>query len=569
MPEHATDYYPIIFIRGFDPLGGSVRDPFTGFNDGTSYVRVQDHERDFPGFVISFLQDKTHPYRDTINILRFREASRFKSAELGIDYEDCCFTSVLDDTLGLMAERYPVVDGADLRLRTFWVFNFYAGLQGSLYKRRKVHAVPYFARELERYIHVVRKLTGANRVNLIAHSMGGVIIRHLVQRRYYSNQAAKEGVNRIVTLGSPLAGITYLGNALSNIAQPLLGLADAGELSAMDPDLMCEKTLDDGKPRDGLHTAKGRELFGLADPSLEDREDRMESLHEIGYGFRAGDWLCIGGTDHRDYAFSGGRAGSLLRGGGANDGLVQLKNAYFQDSPRAFFHKPHGGVDSLITCRESFEAATRFLFAGHRVRISIRPGSKVLNFNPECNYYLGCTVKVRDLDFVLNERSYRAGNTFVLFKAREDRKRWLTYTKHSKSAKFAVSDQNDNLAVFEGFLDIQRSADGGESIMFRIDLEIIAETLPARFLGINLGHSDMKVMSEQFYFEYRLDSGQLLLHGRGGHAISAEPQRDDTLEAAIHIEGSKTGDGVLRFSLPGDIDAGSFSGGLVVDVWKR
>jgi hypothetical protein len=52
-----------------------------------------------------------------------------------------------------------------------------------------------------------------------------------------------------------------------------------------------------------------------------------------------------------------------------SDGLVKQAFAQIPEAPRTFVHKCHGGFDSLVTSRESFEIATRFFFGNIRARL--------------------------------------------------------------------------------------------------------------------------------------------------------------------------------------------------------
>src|SRR5690606_24999093 len=123
-------HFPIILVRGFDPLRASARDPFTGYNDGTSYIKVTDDSRDFKGFVISFLQDEKHRYFDTVNMLRFHESRETPHPNLGVnpEWEWCCFSQTSPDLKQRLKKMEKNSEIGFSRDRTFWVFNYYAGL---------------------------------------------------------------------------------------------------------------------------------------------------------------------------------------------------------------------------------------------------------------------------------------------------------------------------------------------------------------------------------------------------------------------------------------------------------
>jgi pimeloyl-ACP methyl ester carboxylesterase len=72
------------------------------------------------------------------------------------------------------------------------------------------------ADRLARYVDGIRKETQASAVDLVCHSMGGLVAIEMLARR-----GASAGVRRLVTIATPHAGVTWKG--------PLLG-TDAGSL---------------------------------------------------------------------------------------------------------------------------------------------------------------------------------------------------------------------------------------------------------------------------------------------------------------------------------------------------
>ena len=506
---------PIILVRGFDPLRGSARDPFTGYNDGTSYIKTTDVSRDFKGFVISFLQDEHHRYYDTVNMIRFHESRERPHKELGFGYEWSIFSKTVPDLKERLLKMEQTATDGFHRSRTFWVFNYYAGLSEELSRKRDVRTIPYFALELDRYIRQVHALTGNRKVNIIAHSMGGVILRHLIQRRIGNKLEAQKWINKIITLGSPLAGITYLDRGLLDLVAERF---QSDELKAMDPDYMSqpvERLKQNQKLESLTLTHEGRKVrhdYGLATAgrSKAQRIDSLSSLSEK--YFDPASWYCVVGTDPGSYAMAFGKAGEWLRGRGG-DGLVQTENAYFRNSPHTFIHKCHGGYDSLISSRASYEAATRFLFGTHRIRLRLlSDGSRVTPFNEHCQYFLSVGVKVRGLDYFLYQRHRDGMNTFDMYRPGR-RGNWLT-----NRGTFDSRTHPDGVVIFDGYLDKARSValapgESGEgaslsggrlplSVVFRLDLGINAENEPRKLLFWEIGHSDMDIFREQLYIEY-------------------------------------------------------------------
>ncbi|GEL22818.1 lipase [Pseudonocardia sulfidoxydans NBRC 16205] len=87
------------------------------------------------------------------------------------------------------------------------------GVFGRALRRRgfgRVHAVNYgvltgdlrdAARDLRRVVEEIRESTGAEKVHIVGHSLGGMIARYYVQR-----MGGDEAVDTLVTLGSPHTG---------------------------------------------------------------------------------------------------------------------------------------------------------------------------------------------------------------------------------------------------------------------------------------------------------------------------------------------------------------------------
>jgi hypothetical protein len=89
--------------------------------------------------------------------------------------------------------------------------------------------------------------------------------------------------------------------------------------------------------------------------------------------------LTVVGTNYRTYdvgvASRMNRLFSVSGEYGLNynrsDELVEQALAQIEGAPRTFVHKCHGGVDSLVTARQSFEIATRFFFGNIRARLRL------------------------------------------------------------------------------------------------------------------------------------------------------------------------------------------------------
>ena len=92
--------------------------------------------------------------------------------------------------------------------RTLWVFRYYD------LDDRKFET---YGNALVRLINFIRALAKVKRpneapphVNILAHSMGGLLVREAVQVTYpREKESAAEHINKIVTLGTPHQGISF------------------------------------------------------------------------------------------------------------------------------------------------------------------------------------------------------------------------------------------------------------------------------------------------------------------------------------------------------------------------
>src|SRR6185295_4071685 len=196
------------------------------------------------------------------------------------------------------------------------------------------------------------------KVNIIAHSMGGLLVREAVQVTYPAlGQQAADHINKIVTLGTPHRGISF------QFLQDWIKLDAEQELEHFNPRFQADEHAADrkGKYKDAKNQAAYvyfKDYFPL---------DRL---------------LTVVGTNYRSYSVSAAswlnRLFSVAGEGGPNynrsDGLVKQTYAQIPGAPRTFVHKCHGGPDSLVTSREAFEISTRFFFGNLRVRLRMIDG---------------------------------------------------------------------------------------------------------------------------------------------------------------------------------------------------
>lgn len=415
----STDELPIILIRGWGgpDISDERRLTHQGFNVGTVYPQKRGPNYIYEGLILRFLKDTVHTYRDATNVLKYSSSG-----------------DIIEDETRIMLQQFRNVRNS------LWVYRYYD------FERRDIGL---YGRQLAKVVETVKEITSAPQVNIIAHSMGGLIARWLLQREYRDTSEAEEHINKVVTLGTPHGGINFA---------EIAGSMDTG----IEVEYFSKHWLDNN-------------LGG----SQKDRFDISES-------FNPKAMLCIIGTNRWAYA-----SPIKLIVGKHSDGLVQHKNAKVNGANTAYVHKCHGGTDSLVTSREAFEIASRFFFGDKLVTITRRKGTILGTYeglfrggigNPE--YFIGHSLKPRGIDFFLNSQSKSGENC---------------------DGPYHSNKLPANQVVYRGFLDTKRILpDDPKDIVFRFDIYIGERD------SYGIGYSDTKVLHQQCEFQYVLASNKLV-----------------------------------------------------------
>ncbi len=500
---------PIILIRGFGGLNiqEEQRLTYQGFNQGTVYEHKKGTNEIYEGLILSFLKSDWQ-YQDTTNVVTF--SSREIEDEPALPRKLNSLQKMLQDGKPLPSSlqwlkdngifdkikrlkeetytlNYPekteqkryfsgdkVVINPEMSeyflesikdpWRSIWVFRYYD------LKERKFDT---YGNALVRLIYLIRELTANQagvkpKVNIIAHSMGGLIAREAVQVTYPSlGLKAEDYINKIITLGTPHQGITF------QILEDWLGFG--GELGAQEE----------------------LERFNLKNQS---KLNNPYSFQNFEKHFPLERLLTIVGTNYKSYNL---RQASFLNrvfspryefGSNYNrsDGLVKQFSAQISGAPRTFIHKSHGGFDSVITSREAFEVATRFLFGNVRSRLRFVNGqiTRGKDWFGKSEFFLGVSIKPRLLDFELFHQSEAAENCYGPF-IKED----LT----DENPAFGWAD-GKNL-IWEGYLNTisileDESIPAQEKDMvLRLDFYVGERDL------LGLGFSDNVIFRKQYYIQ--------------------------------------------------------------------
>src|SRR5262245_5363982 len=485
---------PLILIRGFGGLG--VEDekavPYQGFNDGTVYPHKRGPNYIYEGLILRFMKSEWQ-YQDATNVIGYYSKPVVEATTIPQELEhfDKSFFYGPPQSGGDADSLYKIVVDAGMALhllrttedplRTLWVFRYY-----DLDDR----SFPLYGRALVRLIDFIRELAAEKQagdkppVNIIAHSMGGLIVREAIQRAYPERgDAAADHINKVVTLGTPHQGISF------NVLKEWIKIDAADELTHFDPKFQ-------------------------RDPSEQSAYVRFSEF------FPPERLLTVVGTNFRSYGVAAASALNRLfsvagEGGPSynrSDGLVKQTFAQIPGCPRTFVHKCHGGPDSLVTSRESFEIARRFLFGNVYARLNLIDAEIKRGFDRfgKSEIFVGVSVKPRAVDFDLFHQSAEAENTYGAF-----------HSKDLSDADPAFGWAGEERLIWEGWLDTRAGkAEPSDDLVLRLDIYVGERD------SFGIGFSDNVIFHRQLYVRALLgDTTRLELHTDEQFDYVDEPSR--------------------------------------------
>ncbi|MFG1666408.1 esterase/lipase family protein [Streptomyces sp. Y7] len=347
---------PLVYVRGF--AGGTrgidkaVDDPFYGFNEGSVHVRVGAHNQ--PLF------------------------HQFESPLLRLLREEGYELLVKGDQAAYLAQH------AEIPANTIWIHRFYDRSATTWGGSPQEYRLENAAVDLLDLIDRLREKTGAPAVHLVAHSMGGLICRCLLQKVLPDRgRAAADCVAKFFTYGTPHGGITFdLGGGLLERMRDAIGIqgADIFGPRRMYEFLTPQAQTDPDGPPDGWDARPMPEGPGTL------------PLERV---------FCLVGTNPKDYDVALGLSSAAV--GPHSDGLVQIERAYVPGAQRAYVHRSHSGRYGMVNSEEGYQNLRRFLFGDTRVEASLvgyrLPGDDDLVWQAETR------LSVRGLPVAMHERN--------------------------------------------------------------------------------------------------------------------------------------------------------------------
>ena len=514
---------PLILVRGFGGLGveDEKKHAYQGFNDGTVYPHRQGENYIYEGLILRFMKSNWR-YQDATNVVNYYgnpvligpgdlppelegfDRRYFVAPPDPAARADPAYKIVIDPGMARqLIRRARDRENQGDPCRTLWVFRYY-----DLNER----TFELYGKALVRLIDFVRDLAATQgapekpRVNILAHSMGGLIVREAVQVTYPARQQrAEDHINKIVTLGTPHRGIAF------QLLKDWIGGA-AEELEHFNPDFQED----------------------------QDKEASYKRFHEH---FPLDRLLTVVGTNYRSYGVGSATllnrlfsaAGEYGPNYNRSDGLVKQISAQIPGAPRTFVHKCHGGPDSLITARESFEVATRFFFGNVHARLRLVRGeiTRGKDWFGKSEFFFGVSIKPRRVDFELFHQSAEAENCYGPF-SKGDGNGAVDFRETEDELKFGWADE-DKL-IWEGWLDTtaieQDEEHQPKDLVLRLDFYVGERDL------FGIGFSDNVVFHKQYYVRALLpseDQPELELYL---HTDEAFMRRGYDLAAALRDAGA-------------------------------
>lgn len=315
---------PIIYVRGFgggqSGIDKAVDDPFYGFNEGSTHIRVGAKG-----------EPKFHQFEGPLMRLMNEDSYKLR---VGGNQQDALLRAE-DDSID------P---------ECVWIYRFYDSAAGTFGREPQPYRIEDSAHGLVDFIDLVRRKTRKNPpVYLVAHSMGGLICRSALQRVLF-DQKPEERVSKLITIGTPHGSI-----------DPTVG-GDIGDwfIRTFGP-----------KGSDIFEEARMREYLLPDSYDISRAPQRKEGGWDsrVMVGYDPGRVLCIVGTNARDYDVAYGA--SALAMGEQSDGLVAIENAYVKRAPRAYVHRSHSGRYGLVNSEETYQNLKRFLLGSLRVQVEL------------------------------------------------------------------------------------------------------------------------------------------------------------------------------------------------------
>ncbi|MFK5635530.1 MULTISPECIES: esterase/lipase family protein [unclassified Ornithinimicrobium] len=533
---------PLILVRGFGGLdiGSEQANAYQGFNEGTVYPGRRGDNYIYEGFLLRALKSTSYRYTDATNVVGYySSAVTSPGGDLdGWEETETSGTVVIDHQVARRVLREAAAG-------TLWVYRFYDLSPRSLQR---------YGEGLVQVIGLIRKAVERDEagsfdgVDLVCHSMGGLVMREaLLAMHKDAPGSAAELVHRVVTLGTPHRGIAFQRMPRWLVDSLPGAKAGSDELESFSPESTRFLELEKAFPVERILTLVGTNYrsYGVGPASVL---NRLSSLFD---------------------------EGTLATN--RSDGLVKHSAAQLPGAPRTFVHKSHGGPDSVVNSRETYEIAMRFLHGTHKVSLWLE-GAKITrgkDWFGNSEFYFGVSIKPRYVDFELFHQSAEAENCYGPF-AKDDLSDDLPDLATELRKPLAEpGDRTSGWAgpdrlVWEGWVDAgAKPSDSAPGMVFRLDVYVGERDVNG------IGFSDNVIFRKQYYVqafpgvdaEFFLHTGEKYLVGRNARGVE-ELREVAAAEAHLGTKASVQRLPEIR-TRPGwylDVDGTGFSGRMRVAI---
>lgn len=364
---------PIVYVRGYagstSGIDATVDDPFYGFNEGATHVRVGGDGDpmfyQFEGPLLRLITEQGYQLLVHGDQKRFLESSTDPITPASVwvhRFYDKAATTYAARPQRNLFERI----GDELRERfTSEGFN-----------------IEVAAADLYDLVIRILERTGAPAVHLVAHSMGGLIVRCMIQKICETPDAdgkprrpGREIVAKVFTFGTPHGGIETV-SAIANWAMDLFGPAGSDIFSPT-------------------------KMYGYLTPGKRfgdtggDDWDPQVIPRDV---FDTDNVFCLIGTDPNDYG------AARVAVGPKSDGLVLIDNAYVRGAHRAYVYKSHSGRYGEVNSEEGYQNLRRFLLGRWAVSLSFAGLPAPSALEPGVSWQADMRLSIRGLPIVMTEQ---------------------------------------------------------------------------------------------------------------------------------------------------------------------
>ncbi|WP_174508855.1 esterase/lipase family protein [Klebsiella oxytoca] len=341
MANNKVPFFPIIYVRGYAmtqrDVNETTADPFNGFNLGSTMLRASASQKDRP----------RRFYFESPVIRLATEFGYSDVFEQGLD--------IMDEGWETDPQGKPT--GNVLDDKSVIVYRYYDDAS-TLLGSGKTPSIEDAAIGLSKLLVKVRKLLLANpnsgvkvagdfRCYLVAHSMGGLVCRALLQNPRLDPGRMAASVDKFFTYATPHNGIEFAG---LNV-----------------PDLPWQSSVTNfnrERMADYLNLQQAYQRYNRVDVIPESCLPSSRIFTMIG-------------TNRLDYDAAAALSRTFV--GNGSDGLVKIENATLtglnaDGSPgapcaKAFTYRSHSGYFGIVNSEEAFQNLARFLFGDVRVDI--------------------------------------------------------------------------------------------------------------------------------------------------------------------------------------------------------